>query len=202
MWRRSQQLLRHGPRATAGHRGFFFQRKPQGRLFDIEGLSEPKDFPRLAADAVSAAKQGLAAAPSLPPAQLVQALDSASNGLCRIADAAELCRNVHPDQEFVAKASDAVQEIAAYMGEVNLDSAVYDGMLRAEEGPEFQAMDLEGRTVLHHMRVAMEHEGIHLPREEKRATATEGRQAQTTMHVGTVRAQTTATEQPPEADQR
>ncbi|CAE8655156.1 unnamed protein product, partial [Polarella glacialis] len=53
------------------------------------------------------------------------------------------------------------------MGEVNLDAEVYQGMRRAEESSDFANIPLEARTVLHHMRVSMEHEGIHLPESEK-----------------------------------
>lgn len=101
------------------------------------------------------------------PLELVTALDDASNALCRIADAAELCRNVHPDQKFVTQADDAVNLVASYMGEVNLDAEMYEGMRRAERSSEFGDMPLEDRTVLRHMRVSMEHEGIHLDADEK-----------------------------------
>ncbi|CAK9010408.1 unnamed protein product [Durusdinium trenchii] len=53
------------------------------------------------------------------------------------------------------------------MSEVNLDIGVYEPMKKAEASHEFQEMSLEARTVLHHMRVSMEHEGIHLPAAEK-----------------------------------
>eukprot|EP00930_Biecheleria_cincta_P036547 TRINITY_DN25051_c0_g1_i1.p1 TRINITY_DN25051_c0_g1~~TRINITY_DN25051_c0_g1_i1.p1 ORF type:complete len:726 (+),score=152.32 TRINITY_DN25051_c0_g1_i1:59-2236(+) len=148
-------------------RGFFFNRKPQGQLLEIEGLESARDFPRLAAEAVQEARQELLGAEKRPALELVQALDGVSNSLCRVADAAELVRNVHPDQEYVARASEAVQEVAGYMGEVNLDAAMYQGMKAAESSAEFDDMSREARSVLHHMRVSMEHEGIHLPEAEK-----------------------------------
>lgn len=152
---------------AASRRSFFFGRKVAPRLFGIEGLEGPKDFPRLAAAALSEARQELSGVAERPPLELVTALDNASNGLCRIADAAELCRNVHPDKRFVDAASEAVGGIAGYMGEVNLDSSIHAGMLRAEAMPEFRNMDFETSTVLRHMRESMEHEGVHLPEAEK-----------------------------------
>jgi len=149
-------------------RGFFL-RRPRPQLFDIEGLESPKDFPRLAAIAVEEAKRELHDVHLKPPGELVAALDSASNRLCRIADAAELCRNVHPNQTFVAQANEAVQEIAAYMGDVNLDRSVYEGMRDAEGGEDFERLPFEAKAVLHHMRVSMEREGVHLPDAEKAA---------------------------------
>ncbi|CAE8609929.1 unnamed protein product, partial [Polarella glacialis] len=152
---------------ATSRRCFFFKPKPRGALLGIEGLETPRDFPRLAAAAVQGARQELLGVEKRPALELVSALDNASNSLCRIADAAELCRNVHPSQDFVASASDAVQAVAGYMGEVNLDAEVYQGMRRAEESSDFANIPLEARTVLHHMRVSMEHEGIHLPESEK-----------------------------------
>ena len=101
----------------------------------------------------------------------VTLLDDVSNSLCHIADAAELVRNVHPDEAYVAHASSAVQEIAGYMSEVNLDASVYQCMkdAEAEASRDSEGLSLEARTVLHHMRVSMEHEGIHLAQAEKQA---------------------------------
>ena len=101
----------------------------------------------------------------------VTLLDDVSNRLCHIADAAELVRNVHPDEAYVAHASSAVQEIAGYMSEVNLDASVYQCMkdAEAEASRDSEGLSLEARTVLHHMRVSMEHEGIHLAQAEKQA---------------------------------
>mmetsp|Transcript_139217 Transcript_139217/g.388481 ORF Transcript_139217/g.388481 Transcript_139217/m.388481 type:complete len:742 (-) Transcript_139217:177-2402(-) len=152
--------------AARGRRTLFFQRT-RPRLFDIEGLETPRDFPRLADEAIKEACRELDGVGQKGPEQIVAALDNASNGLCRIADAAELCRNVHPDARFVEAANQAVQAISAYMGEVNLDAGIYEGMRRAEASRDFASLPLEARAVLHHMRVSMEHEGIHLPDAEK-----------------------------------
>eukprot|EP00931_Biecheleriopsis_adriatica_P038210 TRINITY_DN21910_c0_g2_i1.p1 TRINITY_DN21910_c0_g2~~TRINITY_DN21910_c0_g2_i1.p1 ORF type:complete len:729 (-),score=183.05 TRINITY_DN21910_c0_g2_i1:78-2234(-) len=151
-----------------GRRGFFFQRKAKGQLLGIEGLESAHDFPLLASAAVKDAERELQGVQERSALEMVSALDGVSNSLCRIADAAELVRNVHPDQEFVAQSSEAVQEIAGYMSEVNLDASLYQGMKRAEESAEAREMMLEAQIVLHHMRVSMEHEGIHLPEAEKK----------------------------------
>ncbi|CAK0891093.1 unnamed protein product [Prorocentrum cordatum] len=141
-----------------GHPVFFFQRE-RPCLLGIEGLEALLDFPT----AVGEARRELAGAAQLEPLALVSAVDSASNRLCRIADAAELCRsvfgstrNVHPDEKFVASAN-----------EVNLDSTMYEGMRRAESRQEFGSLPLEAQRVLTHMRTSMEHEGTQLPPAEK-----------------------------------
>ena len=53
------------------------------------------------------------------------------------------------------------------MSEVNLDSDLYNSMKVAESSEHFGNISLEAQTVLHHMRVSMEHEGIHLPEDAK-----------------------------------
>ena len=121
----------------------------------------------MAADAVRDSRERLTGLNSTSPSKLVSLVDGVSNKLCKIADAAELVRNVHPKESYVYNASSAVQEIAGFMSEVNLDMGVYEPMKKAEASLEYQEMSLEARTVLHHMRVSMEHEGIHLPAAEK-----------------------------------
>lgn len=164
-------LPRPSQATLSGHdahsRRWFWSRQPRPQLLGIEGLEGPKDFPRLAREAVDEAKRKLAGASEKSAEELVTALDDASNVLCRIADAAELIRNVHPDQKYVAQASEAVQEVAAYMGDVNLDRGMYDGLHAAEHGPTFGSLSAEAQSVLQHMRVSMAHEGVHLPDAEK-----------------------------------
>lgn len=146
----------------------FCQKLPcQGELLGIKGLVRAEDFPALASDAVNDSRERLTALDGSSPKELVTLVDGVSNNLCQIADAAELIRNVHTEEAYVSNASAAVQEVAGFMSEVNLDVGVYEPMRKAEASAEFQDMSLEARTVLHHMRISMEHEGIHLPADEK-----------------------------------
>jgi len=57
--------------------------------------------------------------------------------------------------------------VAGYMGEVNINRPLYEGMLRSEKEASFEKLDEEARVVLKHMRVSMEHEGVHLGEQEK-----------------------------------
>eukprot|EP00435_Cladocopium_sp_Y103_P072952 s699_g41.t2 len=139
----------------------------EGALLGIKGLERAENFPTLAREAVQESRQRLTNLEGRSPGELVSLVDGVSNSLCQIADAAELVRNVHPQEAYVSNASSAVQEVAGFMSEVNLDIGVYEPMKKAEESREFEEMSLEARTVLHHMRVSMEHEGIHLPAAEK-----------------------------------
>eukprot|EP00435_Cladocopium_sp_Y103_P072969 s699_g41.t4 len=164
----SQHLIQRKARSggCGSSRSFFFQRS-QGALLGIKGLERAENFPTLAREAVQESRQRLTNLEGRSPGELVSLVDGVSNSLCQIADAAELVRNVHPQEAYVSNASSAVQEVAGFMSEVNLDIGVYEPMKKAEESREFEEMSLEARTVLHHMRVSMEHEGIHLPAAEK-----------------------------------
>lgn len=130
-------------------------------------MERAENFPALAREAVQESRERLTNLEGCSPGELVSLVDGVSNSLCQIADAAELVRNVHPQEAYVSNASSAVQEVAGFMSEVNLDIGVYEPMKKAEASREFEEMSLEARTVLHHMRISMEHEGIHLPAAEK-----------------------------------
>lgn len=153
----------------SGSRAFFFKSKSEGPLLGIQGLDSAEDFPVLAADVVKQSRQKLDGLAACGPLETVSLLDDVSNGLCQIADAAELIRNVHPDEAYSVNGSAAVQEIAGYMSEVNLDTTVYNCMKNSESSKGVETMPLEASNVLHHMRVSMEHEGIHLAEAEKQA---------------------------------
>lgn len=164
----SQHLIQRKARSggCGSSRSFFFQRS-QGALLGIKGLERAENFPALAREAVQESRERLTNLEGCSPGELVSLVDGVSNSLCQIADAAELVRNVHPQEAYVSNASSAVQEVAGFMSEVNLDIGVYEPMKKAEASREFEEMSLEARTVLHHMRISMEHEGIHLPAAEK-----------------------------------
>ena len=128
----------------------------------VVGLHAPKDFKILAIEATK--RSGVALHKwrddyNLSQSEAVRVLDGVSNDLCLIADAAELCRNVHSDPKWIQAATDAVQQVAAFMSEANVDSKFYQRLQSAES---LTSGTREERRVLHAMRVAMEHEGVHL----------------------------------------
>lgn len=48
-------------------------------------------------------------------AEVVRAMDEISNTVCCVVDSAELCRNTHPDREFVEAAGKASMRINEYL---------------------------------------------------------------------------------------
>eukprot|EP00916_Digyalum_oweni_P027234 GHVL01044642.1.p1 GENE.GHVL01044642.1~~GHVL01044642.1.p1 ORF type:complete len:643 (+),score=72.57 GHVL01044642.1:31-1929(+) len=134
--------------------------------FGVGGLKKPSDFPRLAMESVRACVEDLDAAKDLNAKSSVHMLDGISNRLCVIADAAELCRHVHPDQEWVAAANNAVEIVAELMNRVNVDEALYQTLSVAKNIRRDELSD-EEILVLNNMIEAMEFSGVHLPTEQR-----------------------------------
>lgn len=131
-------------------------------LFGVPDLHSPEDFSRLAAEAVKQARSDIDSLKKNKNLNSVRLLDDVSNSLCGVADAAELCRNVHPDKLWMQYGNEAVQLVAEFMSEVNLDREVFDLLRRPP--PETNA---ELLTVHRHMKESMEHEGVGLPDDKK-----------------------------------
>ncbi|PFH31060.1 peptidase family M3 protein [Besnoitia besnoiti] len=68
----------------------------------------------------------------------VQALDAVSNTLCKVADGAELLRQVHPDAKWKQAGAQVVGDVQEFMSRVNVNNKVYERLQRlAEElGPD------------------------------------------------------------------
>lgn len=47
--------------------------------------------------------------------EIIRAMDEISDTLCSVVDSAELCRNTHPDREFVEEANKASMRINEYL---------------------------------------------------------------------------------------
>ena len=57
-------------------------------------------------------------------------LDELSSALCGVVDAAELCRNVHPDPAYVEAANDVIMELSSYMQTLNTNKDMYKARKR------------------------------------------------------------------------
>lgn len=130
-------------------------------LFGVPYLHAPQDFSHLAREAVKQARKDINHLKT-SKVRVVRGLDDISNDLCGVADAAELCRNVHPDDLWVEHANDAVTMVAEFMNEVNLDRDIF---LLLRSAPDEDNKELA--AVQKHMRESMEHEGVGLAHEQK-----------------------------------
>ncbi|CAI5514844.1 unnamed protein product, partial [Closterium sp. Naga37s-1] len=135
--------------------------------------------------------QEVAAAP--PSLRTVCLLDEMSDTLCRVLDAAELCRNVHPNREFVDAANEAFVKLSTYVQALNSNQQLYrllvaaiqamppapaasassplpggnsrlQGTARAAEGGgEREEVLREAHRVAQLLRLDFERGGVHLP---------------------------------------
>jgi intermediate peptidase len=142
-------------------------------LFGIPGLRKSTDFPRIANDRVKAATVEMRqwcdrSTASDEPHHLVDRLDSVSNSLCQIADAAELIRNVESDQTWTDGATEAVKVVSQFMSEANVSTEYYLRACDIKERIEKSATrDPEHHRVISSMVEAMRNDGVALPQSEK-----------------------------------
>ena len=142
-------------------------------LFGIPGLRKSTDFSRIAKDRVKAATVEMrhwcdCSTASDEPHHQVESLDSVSNSLCQIADAAELIRNVESDQTWIDGATEAVKVVSQFMSEANVSTEYYRRACDIEDRIEKSSRrDPEHHRVISSMVKAMRHDGVALPQSEK-----------------------------------
>eukprot|EP00761_Pharyngomonas_kirbyi_P001656 gb/GECH01001660.1/.p1 GENE.gb/GECH01001660.1/~~gb/GECH01001660.1/.p1 ORF type:complete len:710 (+),score=171.64 gb/GECH01001660.1/:1-2130(+) len=106
------------------------------------------------------------------PKQLLSKLDDMSNTMCLVLDAAECCRNVHPDPNFSEAANDTYQQFGAYLHGLNGDQRLYDAMANLVHDIEkFAALSSEEQQTLLVLKRDMEQSGIHLPQDIRERVA-------------------------------
>lgn len=65
--------------------------------------------------------------------QIVQALDTISDTVSSVADAAELCASTHPNSSMTRAAMEAVGAVGEYIGPLNASTLLFDASCFAEE---------------------------------------------------------------------
>lgn len=104
------------------------QRRDVPGQFGLPGLHEPSDWPCVAAacvtDCLKLAGQ-IRSHPRSRSPSVLHIFDNLSDRLCSVLDVAELCRNVHPDQDFVRAADEAFWHVSTTMQRLNADYTLY-----------------------------------------------------------------------------
>ena len=143
-------------------------------LFDVPGLREPADFPRIALHRVEQSRLVMTewknSKDFTNPSGDIKTLDDVSNSLCQIADAAEFLRNVSDDDKWILSATEAVQIVSSFMNEANLSSEFYhraQGIHEAAVRSGSNADD-EHKRVITSMVESMRNEGVGLPSDDKK----------------------------------
>lgn len=96
--------------------------------FGLPGLHRAEDWQNIAnacvRDCVALADS--IRSQSAPSTRTIQIFDDLSDKLCKVLDAAELCRNVHPRPEFVEAANNAYLRVSTVIQHLNADTSIYE----------------------------------------------------------------------------
>lgn len=96
--------------ATATHR------MEDTGLYGFNHLKTPKGFQRFVDEAIERSNELVGYISQMPSSdEIINAMDEISNTVCQVVDSAELCRNTHPDREFVDEALKASMRINEYL---------------------------------------------------------------------------------------
>lgn len=106
-------------------------------LFGLPGLHAPNDWARLADDCIAESDRLVLAAASAPPTvAAVRALDDLSDAVCRVADAAELCRVAAARADWRAAAAAAASRLGAHVHGLNAHAGMASALAAAAEAEE------------------------------------------------------------------
>jgi intermediate peptidase len=163
---------------------------PRPGKFHVSGLHAADDFPRLAHAAVTRCEEtrrrttvlftevkaeidagrGAGGKARSTTLQYLWALDDISNSICEVIDAAELCRNVHPDPNFRQGAEQTFDILHSYMQILNTDETFYQN-LRELCGcvDVMNALEEEEQRLAHLLFEEFKRDGAHLPADTRTA---------------------------------
>ncbi|KAI3869797.1 hypothetical protein MKW98_030978 [Papaver atlanticum] len=130
-------------------------------LYGFKILKSAKGFRRFVDEAIERSGELVSYISESPSdVEIIRAMDEISDTVCSVVDSAELCRNTHPDREYVEEANKATMRIHEYLHFLNTNHCLYNAVLKAEQG----SLDTkEAQRAAHSLRVDFEKGGIHLP---------------------------------------
>ncbi|KAL5718261.1 mitochondrial intermediate peptidase [Ranunculus cassubicifolius] len=143
----------------------FFTSSPrnttQTGLYGFNLLKSPKGFQIFVDEAIQRSSELVNyVSRSTNSMEIIRAMDEISDTVCSVVDSAELCRNTHPDKEFVEEATNASIKINEHLHFLNTNHTLYNAVLRTEQSGLTQTD--EARRAAHSLRVDFEKGGIHL----------------------------------------
>ncbi|KAI5346893.1 hypothetical protein L3X38_014772 [Prunus dulcis] len=134
-------------------------------LYGFDHLKTPKGFRRFVDDAIERSGELVAYISGMTSsAEIIRAMDEISNRVCSVIDSAELCRQTHPDREFVEEAIKASIRVNEYLHYLNTNHTLYNAVIKAEQ--EGNLLTDEAHRVAHYFRLDFERSGIHLSAEK------------------------------------
>ncbi|KAI5411364.1 variant 2, Mitochondrial intermediate peptidase [Lathyrus oleraceus] len=140
-------------------------------LYGIPHLKSPNGFQSFVDEAIQRSGELVSYISTKPSAsEIMRAMDEISDTVmnlfihyykvCSVVDSAELCRQTHPNREFVEEADKASMKINEYLHYLNTSHDIYDAVKKAEL--ECHMLSEETQRGIKSLRVDMERGGIHL----------------------------------------
>ncbi|TXG70716.1 hypothetical protein EZV62_005651 [Acer yangbiense] len=130
-------------------------------LYGFEHLKTAKGFQRFVDDAIERSAELVNFISGKPSsAEVIRAMDEISDTVCCVVDSAELCRQTHPEREFVEEANQASMRINEYLHYLNTNHTLYDAVKKAEQ--DSHLLSKEAHRAANHLRIDFEKGGIHL----------------------------------------
>ncbi|CAN7115173.1 hypothetical protein BRARA_C01472 [Brassica rapa] len=134
-------------------------------LYGFDHLKTAKGFQRFVADAIERSGELVSYISGMPSSpDIIKAMDEISDTVCCVVDSAELCRQTHPDREFVEAAHKAAIDMNDYLHQLNTNQTLYAAVRKAEQ--DSNLLTEEASRTAHHLRMDFERGGIHLSPEK------------------------------------
>ncbi|KAH0889176.1 hypothetical protein HID58_051605 [Brassica napus] len=134
-------------------------------LYGFDHLKTAKGFQRFVADAIERSGELVSYISGMPSSpEIIKAMDEISDTVCCVVDSAELCRQTHPDREFVEAAHKAAIDMNDYLHQLNTNHTLYAAVRKAEQ--DSNLLTEEASRTAHHLRMDFERGGIHLDPEK------------------------------------
>lgn len=90
-------------------------------------------------------------------------LDNVSNEVCSVIDAAELCRNIHDDPEFISSAEEAFSTLSSYIHKLNADVTLHSRLKEITSNSIIMnKLSSESQIFAIDLQTEFESDGIHL----------------------------------------
>ncbi|KAJ0099538.1 hypothetical protein Patl1_19933 [Pistacia atlantica] len=130
-------------------------------LYGFDQLKTPKGFRRFVDEAIERSTELVDYIAEMPSSmEIIRTMDEISDTVCSVVDSAELCRQTHPDREFVEEANKASMRINEYLHYLNTNHTLYDAVKKAEK--DAHLLSREAHRAASHLRIDFEKGGIHL----------------------------------------
>ncbi|XP_057813855.2 mitochondrial intermediate peptidase, mitochondrial [Cryptomeria japonica] len=130
-------------------------------LYGLDALKSAKGFQTFVQDAIERSEELIARIKDLPPsAETIHAMDEISDTICTVVDSAELCRNTHPDKDYVEEANKASMKLYEYLHYLNTNHMLYNAVVKSEQQGCLKTE--EAQRAAKTLRIDFEKGGIHL----------------------------------------